>query len=50
VITSEHLSSLYDANVEVLRDRRGRLFVVGLDDETAHPHDPAATHDRPDPC
>jgi hypothetical protein len=38
VITSEHLSALYDANVEVLRDRRGRLFVVGLDDEAAHPH------------
>jgi zinc/manganese transport system ATP-binding protein len=39
VITSEHLSSLYDANVEVLRDSRGRLFVVGLEDEVAHPHD-----------
>jgi zinc/manganese transport system ATP-binding protein len=50
VITSEHLSSLYDANVEVLRDRRGRLFVVGLDDETSHPHDPAPHPDRPDPC
>jgi len=50
VITSEHLSSLYDANVEVLRDRRGRLFVVGLDDETAHPHDPGRNPDRPDPC
>ena len=44
VITSDHLSSLYEANVEVLRDSRGRLFVVGLDDEHAHPHDldPAA--------
>ena len=39
VITSEHLSALYNANVEVLRDSRGRLFVVGLEDETAHPHD-----------
>ncbi len=48
VITSEHLSSLYDANVEVLRDSRGRLFVVGLDDESAHPHD--RDPDRPDPC
>ncbi len=38
VITSEHLSSLYDANVDVLQDRHGRLFVVGLDDEVAHPH------------
>jgi zinc/manganese transport system ATP-binding protein len=39
VITSQHLSSLYDTNVEVLRDSRGRLFVVGLEDEAAHPHD-----------
>jgi zinc/manganese transport system ATP-binding protein len=48
VITSAHLSSLYDAHVEVLRDSRGRLFVVGLDDETAHPHPDAA--DPADPC
>jgi zinc/manganese transport system ATP-binding protein len=48
VITSEHLSALYDANVEVLRDRRGRLFVVGLDDEITHPHD--RDPDRGDPC
>jgi zinc/manganese transport system ATP-binding protein len=39
VITSEKLSALYDANVEVLRDSRGRMFVVGLEDEHAHPHD-----------
>ena len=39
VITSGRLSQLYDANVEVLRDSRGRMFVVGLDDEVAHPHD-----------
>jgi zinc/manganese transport system ATP-binding protein len=39
VITSKTLSNLYDANVEVLRDSRGRRFVVGLDDEAAHPHD-----------
>jgi zinc/manganese transport system ATP-binding protein len=39
VITSDNLSRLYDANVEVLRDSRGRMFVVGLDDEAAHPHD-----------
>ena len=39
VITSERLSRLYDANVEVLSDSRGRMFVVGLDDEVAHPHD-----------
>jgi zinc/manganese transport system ATP-binding protein len=38
VITSSNLSSLYGANVEVLSDSRGRLFVVGLDDEAAHPH------------
>jgi zinc/manganese transport system ATP-binding protein len=39
VITSERLSKLYDANVEVLRDSRGRMFVVGLEEEAAHPHD-----------
>jgi zinc/manganese transport system ATP-binding protein len=38
VITSEHLSALYNANVEVLRDSQGRLFVVGLEEEAAHPH------------
>lgn len=43
LITSENLSSLYDAPVEVLHDSRGRTFVVGLDDETAHPHDLDAT-------
>ena len=41
VITSEHLSALYDAHVEVLRDHVGRLFVVGLEDEASHPHDEA---------
>ena len=40
VITSERLSALYRANVEVLSDSRGRLFVVGLDEETSHPHHP----------
>ncbi|HSS11612.1 MAG TPA: ATP-binding cassette domain-containing protein [Acidimicrobiales bacterium] len=48
VITSEHLSSLYEANVEVLRDSRGRLFVVGLEEEVAHPHD--VHHDAADSC
>jgi zinc/manganese transport system ATP-binding protein len=40
VITSENLSRLYQAQVEVLTDSRGRLFVVGLEAETAHPHSP----------
>jgi zinc/manganese transport system ATP-binding protein len=39
VISSERLSDLYQTEVEVLRDSRGRLFVVGLEDEAAHPHD-----------
>jgi zinc/manganese transport system ATP-binding protein len=38
VITTEHLSRLYDAPVEVVRDSRGRVFVVGLENEVAHPH------------
>ncbi len=44
VITSANLSRLYQADVEVLTDSRGRLFVVGLDAETAHPH--GASPDR----
>ena len=42
VITSENLSRLYQAEVEVLSDSRGRVFVVGLEAETAHPHSPSA--------
>ncbi|MBV8195385.1 MAG: ATP-binding cassette domain-containing protein [Candidatus Dormibacteraeota bacterium] len=36
VITSTRLSRLYDYPVEVLRDSRGRIVVVGLDDREAH--------------
>ena len=38
IITSETLSEIYSAPVEVLRDRLGRLFVVGLEEEVSHPH------------
>jgi zinc/manganese transport system ATP-binding protein len=38
LITTDHLSHLYGAPVEVVHDRRGRVFVVGLEDEAAHPH------------
>jgi zinc/manganese transport system ATP-binding protein len=38
VITTERLSSLYDAPVEVLHDSHGHMFVVGLEAESAH-HD-----------
>lgn len=38
VITSEQLSRLYSAPVEVLRDSHGHMFVVGLEAESAH-HD-----------
>jgi zinc/manganese transport system ATP-binding protein len=38
VITTDALSQLYGTAVEVLQDSRGRLFVVGLDEEVAHPH------------
>ena len=41
VITSDNLSRLYQAEVEVLTDSRGRVFVVGLEAETAHPHSPS---------
>jgi zinc/manganese transport system ATP-binding protein len=36
IITSESLSRLYDYPVEVLRDSRGRIVVVGLEDSDAH--------------
>lgn len=36
IITSERLSHLYEAPVEVVRDSLGRVFVVGLEDAEAH--------------
>jgi zinc/manganese transport system ATP-binding protein len=39
IITSATLSRIYSSPVEVLRDSRGRVFVVGLDEEVSHPHD-----------
>jgi len=41
VVTSAVLSDLYGAPVEVLVDSRGRRFVVGIEEETAHPHQPS---------
>ena len=38
IITSERLSEIYSAPVEVLKDSRGRVFVVGLEEEVSHPH------------
>jgi zinc/manganese transport system ATP-binding protein len=38
IITSESLSEIYSAPVEVLKDRLGRVFVVGLEEEVSHPH------------
>ncbi|HET7420880.1 MAG TPA: ATP-binding cassette domain-containing protein [Candidatus Dormibacteraeota bacterium] len=38
IITSERLSEIYGAPVEVMRDSRGRVFVAGLEEEIAHPH------------
>jgi len=38
VITTEQLSRLYDAPIEVLQDSHGHMFVVGLESESAH-HD-----------
>jgi zinc/manganese transport system ATP-binding protein len=42
VITTAKLSSLYDAPIEVVRDRLGRIFVVGLEEVEGHPvaHEP----------
>jgi zinc/manganese transport system ATP-binding protein len=38
IITSSALSEIYSSPVEVLTDSRGRLFVVGLEEEVSHPH------------
>ncbi len=38
IITSESLSRIYSTPVEVLKDSRGRVFVVGLEEEVSHPH------------
>jgi zinc/manganese transport system ATP-binding protein len=39
LITTERLSALYEAPVEVVRDGHGRVFVVGLENEAAHVHE-----------
>ena len=39
VVTTRTLSAIYGGQVEVLRDSHGHVFVVGLDQEAAHPHD-----------
>lgn len=38
IIQPEALSRLYETPVEVLTDRHGRVFVVGLEAESTHPH------------
>jgi zinc/manganese transport system ATP-binding protein len=38
IVSGPVLSALYGAPIEVLTDSRGRRFVVGLDQETSHPH------------
>ena len=38
IITTQRLSGIYSAPVEVIKDSRGRIFVVGLEEETSHPH------------
>ena len=38
IITSDRLSEIYSSPVEVLKDSRGRVFVVGLEEEVSHPH------------
>jgi len=38
IITSQRLTEIYSSPVEVITDRHGRLFVVGLEEEVSHPH------------
>ncbi len=39
IITTQQLSHLYDAPVEVVRDSQGRVFVVGLEEVEGHPRE-----------
>lgn len=39
IITTAQLSRLYDAPVEVVHDSHGRVFVVGLENQSAHAHE-----------
>ena len=39
IIRADVLSAMYGTPIDVLRDSRGRIFVVGLENEVAHPHD-----------
>jgi zinc/manganese transport system ATP-binding protein len=38
IITTARLSQIYSTPVEVMRDSRGHVFVVGLEEEVSHPH------------
>jgi zinc/manganese transport system ATP-binding protein len=38
IVSGPVLTALYGAPIEVLTDSRGRRFVVGLDEQTTHPH------------
>src|SRR3989442_4541871 len=38
IITTERLSEIYSAPVEVIRDSHGRVFVAGREEGTSHPH------------
>jgi zinc/manganese transport system ATP-binding protein len=42
VITTQKLSSIYEASVEVVRDSLGRIFVVGMEEAEGHPSTPAS--------
>jgi zinc/manganese transport system ATP-binding protein len=39
VLTSDALSKLYDIPIEVLRDSKGRLAIIGIEESGRHDHD-----------
>lgn len=39
IVTTKTLQEIYEADVEVVSDSHGHLFVIGLEHEVAHPHD-----------
>jgi zinc/manganese transport system ATP-binding protein len=44
VLTSDSLTSLFGISVEVLRDSKGRLAIIGIEETGMHDHDHEHTH------
>jgi zinc/manganese transport system ATP-binding protein len=45
VLTSDTLSKLYGITIEVLRDSKGRLAIIGIEESGAHNHEHDTSHE-----